>query len=352
MLQEYLLQAIEEGASDIFVVAGSPVSFRKDSLVVPAAGEPLRPEDTKAIVGEVYRLAQRPMQQMENAGEDDFSFSLPGKGRFRANAFHQRGTQAVVIRVLSFTLPDPAALMIPGAVLELADTTKGLVLVTGPAGSGKSTTLACMVDRINTTRAAHIITMEDPIEFIHRHKKGLVTQREIGGDTKSYAQALRAGLRQSPDVLLVGEMRDLETIEIALTAAETGQFVMSTLHTLGAANTIDRILDIFPAGKQAQIRVQLSMVLRAVISQQLIPSVSGVLVPAFEIMVLTPAIRNMVREARIHQIDSAIFSGGELGMVTMDQSILALYKQGVITAEAALRYSVNWEEMERKLALG
>ncbi|MDL2254506.1 PilT/PilU family type 4a pilus ATPase, partial [Ruminococcaceae bacterium OttesenSCG-928-I18] len=292
----------------------------------------------------------RPIEKLLAEGDDDFSFSVPGVGRFRANTFRQRGSLAAVVRVVLFDLPDPSSLSIPEVVMSLGDFTKGLVLITGPAGSGKSTTLACLVDKINSTRADHIITMEDPIEYIHKHKQSIVTQREINGDTKDYASALRAVLRQSPDVILVGEMRDAETIEIAVTAAETGQLVLSTLHTTGAANTVDRILDIFPPTQQHQIRIQLSMVLRAVVSQQLIPSVDGKLIPVFEIMLLTPAIRNMIRESKVHQIDSAIFAGASMGMITMDQSILNLYKQGRITADTALQYSVNLEEMKKRVS--
>jgi twitching motility protein PilT len=291
------------------------------------------------------------MERLLADGDDDFSFSVPGVGRFRANTFRQRGSLAAVVRVVMFDLPDPSSLDIPEVVMQLGDFTKGLVLITGPAGSGKSTTLACLVDKINATRADHIITMEDPIEYIHRHKRSIVTQREINSDTQNYASALRAVLRQSPDVILVGEMRDAETIEIAVTAAETGQLVLSTLHTTGAANTVDRILDIFPPNQQHQIRIQLSMVLRAVVSQQLIPSVDGGLVPAFEVMLLTPAIRNMIRESKVHQIDTAIFAGAAMGMTTMDQSIFKLYQAGRIPTDAALQYSVNLEEMKRKLGV-
>ena len=291
----------------------------------------------------------RPIDSLLASGDDDFSFSAPGIGRFRANTFRQQGSLAAVVRVVMFDLPDPSTLCIPAPVMQLGEYSKGLVLITGPAGSGKSTTLACLVDKINTEQADHIITMEDPIEYIHRHKRSIVTQREVNGDTKDYASALRAVLRQSPDVILVGEMRDSETIEIAVTAAETGQLVLSTLHTTGAANTVDRILDIFPPSQQHQIRIQLSMVLRAVVSQQLIPSVDGSLLPAFEIMLLTPAIRNMIRESKVHQIDSAIFAGASLGMITMDQSILNLYKEGRITADVALQHCANLEEMKRKV---
>lgn len=351
-LQELLRRGVEMGASDMFLIAGSPPSFRKDSVVMQDGECALGVKDVEQLVYAIYTYSHdRPVERLLAEGDDDFSFSVPGVGRFRANTFRQRGSLAAVIRIVMFTLPDPQKLGIPQTVMNLTEASKGLILVTGQAGSGKSTTLACMVDKINAERSAHILTMEDPIEFIHRHKRSIVTQREVNGDTRDYASALRAGLRQSPDVILVGEMRDLETIEIAVTAAETGQLVLSTLHTTGAANTIDRILDIFPPGQHHQIRIQLSMVLQAVVSQQLIPSVDGSLVAAFEIMVLTPAIRNMIRESKVHQIDSAIFAGAQLGMVTMDQSVFALYQQGRITADMALKHCVNLDEMRKRLGM-
>ena len=228
--------------------------------------------------------------------------------------------------------------------------TKGMVLVTGPAGSGKSTTLACIIDAINESREAHVITLEDPIEYLHRHKKSVVTQREIATDTSSYVTGLRASLRQAPDVILLGEMRDYETISIAMTAAETGHLILSTLHTIGAANTIDRVIDAFPPAQQQQIRAQLSMVLNAVISQQLVPTVDGGVQPVFEIMFLNNAIRNMIRESKIHQIDGIIATSQEEGMISMDNSLIRLFRQGVISRETAVTYSSNGELMERKLS--
>ncbi len=349
-LMPILKQACEIGVSDLFFVAGYPPACRRDQKVAQISKNVLSVSDVDELVRDIYKLAgERDMGNLLIEGDDDFSFSLPGVGRFRANTFRQRGSLAAVIRVVLFELPNPADLNIPDSVMKLAAMTKGLVLVTGPAGSGKSTTLACLVDKMNSERAGHIITMEDPIEYVHRHKRSIVSQREVRCDTENYASALRAALRQSPDVILVGEMRDPETIEIAVTAAETGQLVLSTLHTMGAANTVDRILDIFPPNQQHQIRVQLSMVLDAVVSQQLVPSVEGMLVPAFEIMLLTPAIRNMIRESKVHQIDSAIYAGAAQGMTTMDQSILNLYKEGRITADTAMQYCVNVEEMRRKI---
>ena len=348
-----LKQAVDCGASDIFVIAGLPLSYRQNGHIVRTEGERLMPDRTAAVVKAVYEIAgkeQSPHLALE--GDDDFSFSIQNLGRFRVNIFRQRGSLAAVIRVIRFGLPQPEDLHIPPVVMQIAEKTKGLVLVTGPAGSGKSTTLACMVDHINQNREGHIITMEDPIEYIHRHQKCIVTQREITSDAGSYVRALRAALRESPDVILLGEMRDYETIEVAMTAAETGQLLFSTLHTTGAANTIDRIIDVFPANAQQQVRVQLSMVLQAVICQQLVPTLDGALVPAFEIMLVNPAIKNMIREQKSHQIDSAIFAGADQGMRTMDQSLLELWKQGAISAETATMYCLNLETMQKKLQAG
>ena len=255
---------------------------------------------------------------------------------------------AAVIRVVKFELPNPSVFGIPEQVVNLYKQTKGLILITGPAASGKSTTLACMIDAINNNRQGHIITLEDPIEFIHRHNKSLVSQREIELDTLSYVSGLRAALRESPDVILLGEMRDLETISIAMTAAETGQLVLSTLHTLGVANTIDRIVDVFPSSQQQQVRIQLAMVLKAVVSQQLIPTEHGV-VPVFEIMFVNNGIRNMIREGKVHQIDGMIANLASEGMQTMDSHLLSQYKAGNITKEQAVAYSLTPESISRKL---
>ena len=254
-----------------------------------------------------------------------------------------------MIRVIAFDLPNPDILHIPEEVMSAADFTKGMVLVTGPAGSGKSTTMACIVDRINHSREGHIITLEDPLEYLHRHDKCIVSQREICTDTESYLVSLRATLRQSPDVILLGEMRDYETIQTAMTAAETGHLVLSSLHTTGAANTIGRIVDVFEPSQQRQVSIQLSMVLQAVISQQLVPDINGHNIPVFEVMRLNPAIRNMIRDNKVHQIDGVISSSAHEGMRAMDQSLLELYKQGCITRETALKYASNGDMLKRKL---
>ena len=303
------------------------------------------------MITEIYGLAKnRGMDKVQSHGDDDFSFAIPGVSRFRASVFRQRGSLAGIIRVVRFELPDAGQLHLPDSIIGVSRLTKGMVLVTGPAGSGKSTTLACIIDEINSTRNAHVITLEDPIEYLHRHKQSVVTQREIVTDTDSYVTGLRASLRQAPDVILLGEMRDYETISIAMTAAETGHLILSTLHTVGAANTIDRVIDAFPPNQQQQIRTQLAMVLDAVISQQLIPTVDGGVQPAFEIMFLNNAIRNMIRESKIHQIDGIIATSQEEGMISMDNSLIKLYRDGVISRENAIAYSSNSELMEKKLA--
>ena len=290
----------------------------------------------------------RDISRLHNTGDDDFSFSIPGLSRFRINAYKQRGSLAAVIRVIAFQLPDPAELSIPEDVMSIADLTKGMVLVTGSAGSGKSTTMACLIDRINHSREGHIITLEDPLEYLHRHDRCIVSQREICTDTENYITSLRATLRQSPDVILLGEMRDHETIQTAMTAAETGHLILSSLHTLGAANSLNRIIDVFEPSQQHQIIMQLSMVLQAVISQQLLPDVNGKNIPVFEIMRLTPAIRNMIRDNKIHQIDGVISSSpGQ--MRSMDQSLFELYKNGRITKETAINYAMNPEMLRRRL---
>ena len=348
-LIQYLKFAVERQASDILIVAGGPVCAKIDGHMCPADDERVLPPQTEALLRQIYETAKRPMDLYIERGDDDFSFSLPGLARFRVNAFRQRGSMAAVIRIVSFEIPDWQKLRIPEKVMELSNVDHGMVLVTGTAGSGKSTTQACIIDRINSTKDYHIITLEDPIEYLHRNKKSIVSQREIAIDTADYLAALRACLRQAPDVILLGEMRDAETIRTAMTAAETGHTLIATLHTKGAVNTIDRIVDSFPSNQQVQIRVQLAEVLRTVVSQQLLPDVNGGLVPAYEIMHMTNAIRSLIRDNKGHQIDNAIAAGSREGMITMDQSILALYREGCITKETALRYADNPETMRRSI---
>lgn len=347
---DFLQKAVSSGASDMFIIAGLPASMRINGNIVHLNDTKLLPADTENIILQIYNLANnRNIETLELTGDDDFSFAVPGLSRFRVSAYKQRGSFSVVVRVITFELPDPKVLGIPDYIMDFANFSKGLVLITGPAGSGKSTTLACLIDHINHTQSKHIITLEDPLEFLHRHDKSIVSQREINVDTESYVTALRACLRQSPDVILLGEMRDYETIHVAMTAAETGHLIFSTLHTIGAANTIDRIIDIFPPNQQRQIAVQLSMVLQAVVTQQLVPTVDDRMVPAFEIMTVTPAIRNMIRDNKIPQIDGILYSSANQNMISLDTSLVNLYKSGRISKDTALSYATNREMIQRRL---
>lgn len=349
-IKEILQRALDEKASDVFIVSGFPVSFKKGGSIVPINDTRMTYKDTQAMLETIYDLYEAGnIQTLLATGDDDFSFSLSGMGRFRCNAYKQRGSLAAVLRVVSFELPNAEEMHIPKVITELYKRQRGLVLVTGPAGSGKTTTLACIIDEINRNCRKHIITIEDPIEYIHSHKQSIVSQRELMLDTAGYSQALRAALRQSPNVILLGEMRDFETIQTVLTAAETGQLVFSSLHTVGAAKTVDRIVDVFPANQQQQIRVQLSMVIQAVVSQQLIPTVDGGLTPAFEIMLANSAIRSLIRDGKVHQMDNVIYSGADEGMITMDADLLRLYKEGIISKENAMFYCTNPEAMARRL---
>ena len=348
-LLDYLEQAVAEQASDLFIVAGGPVSEKVEGHLRPISGEKVFPAETERLIMGLYDMADRSMDAYRATGDDDFSFAVPGLARCRVNAYRQRGSLAAVVRLVAFDIPDYRALRIPEQVMDLADLAHGMVLVTGTAGSGKSTTQACIIDRINRTREAHIITLEDTIESLHRDRRSIVSQREIAIDTTDHLSALRSCLRQAPDVILLGEMRDHETIRTAMTAAETGHLLIATLHTNGAVNTIDRIIDSFPSTQQSQIRVQLSMVLHTVVSQRLLPDVEGGLVPAYEIMHMNAAIRSMIRDCKNHQIDNAIAAGGGEGMKSMDQSILELYQAGTITRETALDYADHPEQMLRRL---
>lgn len=339
--KELLTKAVAQKASDIFIVTGLPASMRVNQSLLKVDDRKLMPKDTEQLLQEIYALAERPMDQLLETGDDDFSFPIPGVSRFRASAYKQRGSLSIVIRLIATSLPDPGAIGIPESIISLGRFSKGLVLVTGPAGSGKSTTLACIIDHINQTQEKHIITLEDPLEFLHRHNKSIVSQREINTDTENYKTALRAALRQSPDVILLGEMRDYETMQAAVTAAETGHLVFSTLHTTGSAKAVDRIIDVFPPNQQRQIADQLSLVLQAVVSQQLVPTIQGTLTPAFELMTATPDIRSMIRGKKIPQIDGRIYSSPSTGqdMFSMDSSLLKLYNDGIITGDTAMEYA-------------
>lgn len=350
-LNKLLKEAVDKKASDIFIITGLPVSYKLNGVIKPQSEEIVLPDTSEQLITDAYKLAGRDMSNFIETGDDDFSISIKGLSRFRISAYKQRGSMAAVIRLVAFDIPNYQELSIHENVMAIAEKTKGLVLVTGPAGGGKSTTLACVIDQINKTRNAHIITLEDPIEYLHKNIRSIVSQREVYADTEGYVTALRACLRQSPDVILVGEMRDFETIQTSMTAAETGHLIISTLHSVGAANTIDRIIDVFPPSQQQQIRVQLSQLLQTVISQQLIPAVDGRLVPAFEIMHCNNAIRNMIRESKVHQIDNAINSFGDEGMISMDNYLLRLFKDGTITSETALKYAFNPDSLERKISL-
>lgn len=349
-VKELLENAVYQNAADIFIVAGLPASYRIGGVITQTNDEKLMPSHTSQLVKEIYELASnRDMTQLLTKGDDDFSFAITGLSRFRVSAYKQRGTLSAVIRIITFSLPSPEDLGIPQSIIQTGMLSKGLVLVTGPAGSGKSTTLACIIDYINKNKHQHIITLEDPLEYLHRHDQCIVSQREINVDTESYVTALRAALRQSPDVILLGEMRDYETINVAMTAAETGHLIFSTLHTPGAVNSIERIIDVFPASEKAQIAMQLSLVLQCVVSIQLVPDVNGRQIAVFEVMTLTPAIRNMIRDAKIPQIEALLYSSNKEDMISMDSSLLNLYKAGRITKETALEYATNPEMLNKKL---
>lgn len=348
-LLDYLKRAVADKASDLFIVAGGHISEKVEKHMRPISEESVFPQETERLITELYVRANRPIDHFLQQGDDDFSLSVPGLARFRVNTYRQRGSMAAVVRVVVFDVPDWQKLHIPEQIMELSEVGHGMVLVTGTAGSGKSTTQACVIDRINRTRNCHIITLEDPIEFLHRNQKSIVSQREILIDSGDYLSALRACLRQAPDVILLGEMRDHETIRTAMTAAETGHLLLATLHTQGTVNTIDRIIDAFPGEQQGQVRVQLSMVLHTVVSQQLIPGIHGELIPAYEIMHVNNAIRTLIRESKSHQIDNAISAGGGEGMISMDHYLLTLYQQGQITRETALDHAYHPEQLLRRL---
>ena len=345
----YLRRAVEDQASDIFIIAGGPLSEKLDGHMRPIGEERLLPPKTKELVTQIYALAERPMDDYLAEGDDDFAFAIPGLARFRVNAYRQRGSLAAVVRIVSFNIPDWEKIHIPQRVMDLASMTGGIILMTGTAGSGKSTTQACIIDRINRTRDCHIITLEDPIEFLHRNKLSIISQREIAVDTRDYPSALRACLRQAPDVILLGEMRDPDTIHTTITAAETGHLVIATMHTKGAVNSIDRIIDSFPAAQQSQIRTMLSLVLKTVVSQRMVPDVNGGMVPVFEVMHVNSAIRGMIRDNKNHQIASAIAAGSREGMITMDQALLELYREGLITAETVLENADAADLLRRQL---
>ena len=343
---EVIQRAIEMNASDVHITVGIPPAARVNGELLDIAEDCLRPEDTKSLVLEA--LDENQKMRLEQNGELDLSYSAKDLGRLRINAFKQRGSYSMAIRIVNLNIPSMDELGLPDAVKNLAKTRRGLILVTGPTGSGKSTTLASMIDQINHDRSGHILTLEDPIEYLHKHNKSIVNQREIGLDSDSFSNALRAALRQDPDVILIGEIRDLETMSIAITAAETGHLVLSTLHTLGAAKTIDRVIDVFPPHQQQQVKTQLSSVLEGIVSQQLLPKREGDgRVASFEVLVATPAIRSLIREGKTQQIQTMLQTGTKYGMETMDMFLLKLYKERKISNESLLSYAVDKDMIMR-----
>ena len=349
-LNEILIQSVKESASDIHLTSGRAPSYRVDGVLAPIMGERLTPQMLEDIL--LPLIDKRHREELEETGQTDFAYAISGVGRFRVNVFKQRGTLAAVMRSLPFNIPEPEDLGIPREVVEMTSRKRGLVLVTGPTGSGKSTTLASLIHVINRTYPYHIITLEDPIEYLHRHDKSVVNQREIGSDSTDYAQALRAALREDPYVILVGEMRDLETISTAITAAETGHLVFSTLHTIGADKTIDRIIDVFPPNQQQQVRIQLASVLECIVSQQLLKKADGSgRVAALEVLFANNAVRNLIRESKTYQIPSVMQTNKRGGMQTMDDALYDLFMRKVIDADTAVTYAQEPVSMNRKVNL-
>jgi len=346
---DLLLEVIERNASDLHLTAGAHPTVRVRGRLTALEDYPIMTtEQTREIVYSILSNDQR--QRLENDWQIDFAYAIPDRARFRVNAYYQRAAIGAAFRLIPFSIKSVAELGLPSVMHELARRPRGFVLVTGPTGSGKSTSLAAVVDEINSTREEHIMTIEDPIEFLHGHKKCIVNQREIGSDAKSFASGLKGALRQDPDVILVGEMRDLETIHTALTAAETGHLVFATLHTQDTPQTIDRIIDVFPAEQQQQVRVQLAVALQGIVTQQLLPTADGAgRIAACEVLLATPAIRNLIREGKTHQIYSSLQTGGSLGMQTMDAALATLVRAGKITQTLAEARSSTPEELRRLL---
>ncbi len=341
-----LEEVVKKRASDLHIQVGLPPMLRIDGALVPAAGtQPLDEASVEQLVFQILDEDQR--QILLKDKEFDFSFAFGNLGRFRVNAFHERGNLAAALRLIPNEIKSATELGMPPIVSSFADFPRGLVLVTGPTGSGKSTTLAALVDKINTEKSHHIITIEDPIEFTHKSKKSVVVQREVHYDTYSFSAALRSSLRQDPDVVLIGEMRDLETISAAITIAETGHLVFATLHTNSAAQSIDRMIDVFPPHQQPQIRAQLSNILMAICSQRLVPAIGGGRVVAAEVLIANPAVRNIIREGKSHQLDAVIQTGADQGMQTMDRTLANLVQSGTITYDNAREYAVDLTEFER-----
>ncbi len=349
---ELLMEVVHRRASDLHLSAGAPPTLRVRGRLIRVEGYPvLSGEDTREIVYSILSGDQR--QRLETNWQLDFAYSIPGHARFRVNAYYQRGAIGAAFRLIPFGLSSIDELGLPPAVHEFTRRPRGFVLVTGPTGSGKSTSLAAMIDEINSTREEHIMTIEDPIEFLHAHKKCLVNQRELGSDAQSFADALKAALRQDPDVILVGEMRDLETISTALTAAETGHLVFATLHTQDTAQTVDRIIDVFPPSQQGQVRTQLSVALQGIMTQQLLPTADGSSrTVACEVLVPNAAVRNLIREGKTHQLYSVLQTGSAQGMQTMDTALAGLVRSGKVSQQLAEARSSTPEELRRLLGSG
>ena len=344
---QILMEVVRQKASDLHLTSGSPPMLRKRGALVPMEGlQNLTPTDTREIIYTILNSSQR--QRLETDWQLDFAYSVPGQGRFRVNAYFQRGSLGAAFRLIPAETVPIEKLGLPPVIRGFAKKPRGIVLVTGPTGSGKSTTLASIINEINETRDDHILTIEDPIEFLHSHKKCIVNQREIGTDAQSFAMGLKAALRQDPDVILVGEMRDMETIGTALTAAETGHLVFATLHTQDAPQTVDRIIDVFPPAQQGQVRSQLATTLQGVVAQQLLPRADGSgRVVACEVLVATSAVRALVREGKAHQLASVIQTGSQHGMQTMDQSLAALVRDGIVAVEAARQIAQEPDDLAR-----
>lgn len=350
-INELLKKVMKLGASDLHITVAIRPTVRVHGDLVELEDYPkLTPEDTDHLCNQI--LTDHHREVFLKQGEVDLSYTYTGLARFRVNVYKQRNSMAMALRAIPTEIPTLEQLRLPDILHTLANKRRGIILVTGPTGSGKSTSLAAMINYINKSRKEHIITLEDPIEYLHRHNLSMINQREIGADSKSFANSLRAALRQDPDVILVGEMRDLETISTALTAAETGHLVLATLHTVGAAKTIDRIIDVFPPYQQDQVKVQLAGVIEGIVSQQLIQTANKKgRVPALEIMIATPAIRNLIREGKTHQIQSSIQTGANLGMETMDKSLVNLYNDGLITKESLTKYCIDMESIKRYITM-
>ena len=345
-IEVLLEEVVRRKASDIHLQVSLPPMLRIDGSLVPMAG--FNPLDEAGVETLLFAILDQDQRQiLLKDKEFDFSFAFGTLGRFRVNAYHERGNLAAALRLIPNEIKSVTELGMPNVVLNFADFPRGLVLVTGPTGSGKSTTLAALVDKINTERSDHIITIEDPIEFTHKSKKSVIVQREVHYDTYSFSAALRSSLRQDPDVVLIGEMRDLETISAAITIAETGHLVFATLHTNSAAQSIDRMIDVFPPHQQPQVRAQLSNILMAIVSQRLVPSIGGGRVAAAEILIANPAVRNIIREGKAHQLDAIIQTGADQGMQTMDRTLVGLVQAGTITYDSAREYAVDLAEFER-----